>query len=59
LREILPFTAAARVAQGDDDGSGRFQIKRPVDFLFARDGSLYFSIMARPGALTPIPVSSA
>jgi cytochrome c len=42
LREILPFTAAARVAQGDDDGSGRFQIKRPVDFLFGRgDGNLY------------------
>jgi len=42
LREILPFTAAARVAQGEDDGSGRFQIKRPVDFLFGRrDGNLY------------------
>jgi len=42
LLEILPFTAAARVAQGDDDGSGRFQIKRPVDFMFGKDGSLYF-----------------
>lgn len=42
LLEILPFTAAARVAQGDDDGSGRFQIKRPVDFIFGKDGSLYF-----------------
>jgi len=42
LLEILPFTDAARVAQGDDDGSGRFQIKRPVDFFFGKDGSLYF-----------------
>jgi cytochrome c len=42
LAEILPFTAAARVAQGEDDGSGRFQIRRPVDFLFGKDGSLYF-----------------
>jgi cytochrome c len=42
LQEVLPFTGAARVAQGDDDGSGRFQIKRPVDFLFSKDGSLYF-----------------
>lgn len=42
LVEILPFTGAARVAQGEDDGSGRFQIKRPVDFLFGRDGALYF-----------------
>lgn len=42
LVEILPFTAAARVAQGDDDGSGRFQIKRPVDFMVGRDGALYF-----------------
>lgn len=42
LKEILPFTDAARVAQGEDDGSGRFQIRRPVDFLFGRDGSLYF-----------------
>ncbi len=42
LQEILPFTGAARVAQGDDDGSGRFQIKRPVDFLIGRDGALYF-----------------
>ncbi|MCB1087048.1 MAG: PQQ-dependent sugar dehydrogenase, partial [Verrucomicrobiae bacterium] len=42
LIEILPFTGAARVAQGDDDGSGRFQIKRPVDFFFGRDGALYF-----------------
>lgn len=42
LAEILPFTAAARVAQGEDDGSGRFQIRRPVDFCFAQDGSLYF-----------------
>ena len=41
LQEILPFTAAARVAQGDDDGSGRFQIKRPVDFFFGKDGALY------------------
>ncbi|MBL9153086.1 MAG: PQQ-dependent sugar dehydrogenase [Verrucomicrobiales bacterium] len=41
LIEILPFTGAARVAQGDDDGSGRFQIKRPVDFFFGRDGALY------------------
>ena len=42
LKEILPFTAAARVAQGDDDKSGRFQIRRPVDFFFGKDGSLYF-----------------
>ncbi len=42
MTEILPFTQAARVAQGDDDGSGRFQIKRPVDFFFGKDGSLYF-----------------
>lgn len=42
LAEILPFTQAARVAQGEDDGSGRFQIRRPVDFLFGKDGSLYF-----------------
>ena len=42
LVEILPFTGAARVAQGDDDGSGRFQIRRPVDFIFGKDGSLYF-----------------
>ena len=42
LQEILPFTDSVRVAQGDDDGSGRFQIKRPVDFMFSKDGSLYF-----------------
>lgn len=42
LKEILPFTEAARVAQGEDHGSGRFQIKRPIDFFFSRDGSLYF-----------------
>jgi cytochrome c len=42
LKEILPFTGAARVAQGEDDGSGRFQIKRPVDFFFGKDGALYF-----------------
>jgi cytochrome c len=42
LIELLPFTAAARVAQGEDDGSGRFQIRRPVDFLFGKDGALYF-----------------
>ncbi|RFC46315.1 MAG: cytochrome c [Verrucomicrobia bacterium] len=42
LVEILPFIGAARVAQGDDDGSGRFQIKRPVDLMFGKDGCLYF-----------------
>ncbi len=36
------FTEAARVAQGDDDGSGRYQIKRPVDAFFGPDGCLYF-----------------
>lgn len=41
LVEILPFTGAARVAQGRDDKSGRFQIKRPVDMTFGPDGALY------------------
>jgi len=36
------FTEAARVAQGEDDGSGRYQIKRPVDAFFGPDGCLYF-----------------
>lgn len=42
LQEILPFIGSARVSQGDDDGSGKFQIKRPVDLMFGRDGCLYF-----------------
>ena len=41
LAGILPFPGG-RVAQGDDDGSGKFQIKRPVDMFFGRDGCLYF-----------------
>lgn len=36
------FSESARVAQGDEDGSGRFQIKRPVDAFFGPDGCLYF-----------------
>ncbi len=42
LLEILPFAGSARVAQGDDDGSERFQIKRPIDLIFGKDGALYF-----------------
>ncbi len=41
LAELQPFTAAIRVALGNDDGSGRFQIKRPVDMTFGNDGALY------------------
>jgi cytochrome c len=51
LQEILPFIGSARVSQGDDDGSGRFQIKRPVDLMFGRDGCL--------GGQTRIPGSFA
>jgi cytochrome c len=36
-----PFTSAVRLAQGSDDGSGRFQVKRPTDMFFGRDGALY------------------
>ena len=39
--EILPFTQALRFAQGKDDGSGRMQIKRPIDMTFGSDGALY------------------
>ncbi len=35
------FTESARVAQGEADGSDRFQIKRPVDTLFDHNGCLY------------------
>jgi cytochrome c len=49
LAEILPFTAAARVAQGEDDGSDRFQIRRPVDFIFGKDGSFISSTTAKRG----------
>ncbi len=38
---IEPFPDIVRVAQGDPDGSGRFQIKRPVDMVFGPDGALY------------------
>lgn len=41
LAELLPFTNAVRIALGSDDGSGRFQIKRPVDMTFGSDGALY------------------
>lgn len=41
LAEILPFPESVRVAQGENDGSGRFQIKRPVDFFIGQDGALY------------------
>jgi cytochrome c len=41
LAELLPFTSALRLAQGNPDGSGRFQIKRPVDMTFGSDGALY------------------
>ncbi len=39
--EMFAFTAAVRIAQGGDDGSGRLQIKRPVDMSFGSDGALY------------------
>lgn len=42
LKGLGNFTASARVAQGDDEGSGRFQIKRPADLFFGPDGCLYF-----------------
>ena len=35
------FTKAIRVAQGPDDDSGRFQIRRPVDMIVGPDGALY------------------
>jgi cytochrome c len=41
LAELFPFTRAVRLAQGKDDDSGRFQIKRPVDMTFGSDGALY------------------
>ena len=41
MQEMFPFTAAVRLAQGGDDGNGRFQIKRPVDMSFGSDGALY------------------
>lgn len=41
LLEIIPFTSAARLAQGEDDKSERFQIKRPVDMFFGPEGALY------------------
>jgi cytochrome c len=43
LTGLEPFTASARVAQGDSDGSERFQIKRPVDMFFGPDGCLYLA----------------
>ncbi len=42
FKELEKFTDSARIAQGDADGSGRFQIKRPVDSFFGPDGCLYF-----------------
>ena len=41
LMELMPFTSALRLAQGRNDDSGRFQIKRPVDMTFGNDGALY------------------
>ena len=41
LKEMFPFTKAVRLAQGKNDDSGRFQIKRPVDMTFGSDGALY------------------
>ncbi|QJE97098.1 PQQ-dependent sugar dehydrogenase [Luteolibacter luteus] len=41
LEKMEPFTNAVRLAQGADDDSGRFQIKRPVDMCFGKDGALY------------------
>ncbi|MBC7980573.1 MAG: PQQ-dependent sugar dehydrogenase [Armatimonadetes bacterium] len=41
FKGLVPFTSSARIAQGDDNGSGQFQIKRPVDGLFGPDGCLY------------------
>ena len=41
LTELIPFTSAVRLAQGKNDDSGRFQIKRPVDMTFGNDGALY------------------
>ncbi|WP_035611420.1 PQQ-dependent sugar dehydrogenase [Haloferula sp. BvORR071] len=41
LKEMEPFTNVIRLAQGADDKSGRFQIKRPVDMCFGPDGALY------------------
>ncbi|MEO8351013.1 MAG: PQQ-dependent sugar dehydrogenase, partial [Chthoniobacteraceae bacterium] len=38
---IEPFPDIVRVAQGEPDKSGRFQIKRPVDMVFGPDGALY------------------
>lgn len=42
FKDLEKFTESARVAQGGSDGSGRFQIKRPVDAFFGPDGCLYF-----------------
>lgn len=41
LAKMEPFTTAVRLAQGANDDSGRFQIKRPVDMCFGPDGALY------------------
>ncbi len=41
LTELLPFTQAVRLAQGKEDASKRFQIRRPVDMTFGHDGALY------------------
>jgi len=39
---IEPFIANVRVAnKGEDDGSGRVQIRRPEDMVFGPDGALY------------------
>jgi cytochrome c len=41
LKSMEPFSATLRLAQGDPDGSERFQVKRPVDMCFGPDGALY------------------
>lgn len=38
---IEEFSESARIAQGEDDGSGAFQIKRPIDAFFGKDGCLF------------------
>jgi len=42
FKDLEKFTESARVAQGDADGSGRSQTKRPFDTFFGPDGCLYF-----------------
>ncbi len=40
---LEPFTEAIRVAQGEPDDSGRFQVRRPVDAVFGPDGALFLA----------------